>query len=229
MSSGYAVGMFGRMRGARYEDPAAGYVEEPAGRLARDPVAGYGRGGGRFGSRMRGGFAGAGTAATVDDPRYRRAGAGAGMGAGLSMRDRIALRTGSLRDLDVTPPAIIAQWQHQPAFDSDRRVIGVVDNVFVDDTTGRPTWAAIFEPNLGRTFVPLRGMRETRRGLEFAYPAELVWNAPDRGSEMHLHPGADQKLRDYYGLEPLGAAGGLRAGAPVRYGRSRRPGRLGLR
>jgi hypothetical protein len=97
---------------------------------------------------------------------------------------------------------MFAEWRYCDAYDSRRRLLGVVDNVFADDYTGEPTWVAIVAPSLGRTFAPLAGMKVTRKGLRFAFDEHTIWNAPAVGSELHLSLGEDQGLRDYYGLGP---------------------------
>ncbi|GGQ26385.1 PRC-barrel domain-containing protein [Streptomyces roseolilacinus] len=87
------------------------------------------------------------------------------------------------------------------AFDRDGHRIGTVDEVYLDDATGVPEWAAVRTGLFGRdAFVPLGPSELTDAGLRVPYEKALVKDAPDFGVGRHLSPEQELQLYLHYGL-----------------------------
>lgn len=88
------------------------------------------------------------------------------------------------------------------AFDSDGTKIGTVDEVYLDDATGLPEWAAVRTGLFGRdAFVPLEPSEFVDGTLYVPYRRSLIRNAPDFGVGRHLSPEQELQLYHHYGLE----------------------------
>lgn len=102
-----------------------------------------------------------------------------------------------------------AHWQGHDAYDSSgQHVLGTLDNVFVDDTTGVPTWASIAYGTgvTDRSFVPMAGVRAINNEPIFAFDMEKIHAAPKAtqpSTEAHLSPDDQAALRVHYGLDHL--------------------------
>ncbi|MFV2119297.1 PRC-barrel domain-containing protein [Streptomyces sp. Act-28] len=87
------------------------------------------------------------------------------------------------------------------AFDRAGRRIGTVDEVYLDDATGAPEWAAVRTGLFGRdAFVPLGPGELLDDGLHVPYEKALVRDAPDLGVGRHLSPEQELRLYRHYGL-----------------------------
>lgn len=96
------------------------------------------------------------------------------------------------------------------AIDRDGRKIGTVDEVYLDDATGVPEWAAVRTGFFSRdAFVPLEPSEVVEGVLRVPYGRALVREAPDFGVGRHLSPEQELRLYHHYGLDVPGA------GAPV--------------
>ena len=88
---------------------------------------------------------------------------------------------------DIDPRNLIGR----KAFDRHGTRIGTIDEVYLDDATGEPEWAAIRTGLFSRdAFVPLE-------------PSEraLIKDAPDFGVGRHLSPEQELQLYHHYGLD----------------------------
>lgn len=109
------------------------------------------------------------------------------------------------------------------AYDRTGEKIGSVEQVYLDDRTGRPEWVTVKTGLFGmkQSFVPLAGARRQQDELHVTATKEAVKDAPRVDADQHLEPGEEQELYTHYGLtRPSGtprsapAAGGRdRAGA----------------
>ncbi|WP_414169861.1 PRC-barrel domain-containing protein [Streptoverticillium reticulum] len=98
---------------------------------------------------------------------------------------------------DVDPRSLIGR----KAFDRDGMRIGTVDEVYLDDATGEPEWAAVRTGLFSRdALVPLRPSRADGEGLHVPYERALIRNAPDIGAGRHLSPEQELRLYRHYGL-----------------------------
>ncbi|WP_431985084.1 PRC-barrel domain-containing protein [Streptomyces qinglanensis] len=92
------------------------------------------------------------------------------------------------------------------AFDRAGAKIGTVDEVYLDDATGDPEWAALRTGLFSRdAFVPLGPSDLDERGLRVPFERTLIKNAPDFGVGRHLSPQQELELYRHYGLDvPVG-------------------------
>jgi uncharacterized protein (TIGR02271 family) len=94
------------------------------------------------------------------------------------------------------------------AVDRSGDKIGTVDEVYLDDATGEPEWAAVRTGIFGRdAFVPLATSQFVSEELRVPYDKSQVKDAPDFGAGQHLSPAQELQLYRYYGLDVPGDAG----------------------
>ncbi|MGY1456380.1 PRC-barrel domain-containing protein [Streptomyces sp. SS8] len=92
------------------------------------------------------------------------------------------------------------------AFDSTGQKIGTVDEVYLDDATGVPEWAAVRTGFFSRdAFVPLEPSEVADGALKVPFERSLVKEAPDFGVGRHLSPEQELQLYRHYGLGAPGA------------------------
>ncbi|MER5256974.1 MULTISPECIES: PRC and DUF2382 domain-containing protein [unclassified Streptomyces] len=94
------------------------------------------------------------------------------------------------------------------AYDRTGEKIGSVEQVYLDDRTGRPEWVTVKTGLFGmkQSFVPLSGARRQEDQLHVAATKEAVKEAPRVDADQHLEPGQEQDLYTHYGLtRPDGA------------------------
>ncbi|MEZ0069710.1 uncharacterized protein (TIGR02271 family) [Streptacidiphilus sp. MAP12-20] len=88
------------------------------------------------------------------------------------------------------------------AVDKHGEKIGTVDEVYLDDATGEPEWAAVRTGLFGRdAFVPLTTSEFVSDELRVPYEKSQVKDSPDFGVGQHLSPAQELQLYRYYGLE----------------------------
>ncbi|WP_084718947.1 PRC-barrel domain-containing protein, partial [Streptacidiphilus carbonis] len=91
------------------------------------------------------------------------------------------------------------------AVDRNGDKIGTVDEVYLDDATGSPEWAAVRTGLFGRdAFVPLATSEFVSDELRIPYDKSQVKDSPDFGVGQHLSPEQELQLYRYYGLEVPG-------------------------
>lgn len=103
------------------------------------------------------------------------------------------------------------------AYDRTGEKIGSVEQVYLDDRSGRPEWVTVKTGFFGmkQSFVPLSGARRQDDQLHVATTKEAVKEAPRVDADQHLEPGQEHELYDHYGLARPTAAGAA-GGAPPR-------------
>ncbi|WP_431784631.1 PRC-barrel domain-containing protein [Streptomyces chumphonensis] len=111
---------------------------------------------------------------------------------------------------DIDPRSLIGR----KAFDRDGSKIGVVDEVYLDDATGEPEWAAVRTGLFGRdAFVPLRPSEVVEEELRVPFTRTVIKDAPDFGVGRHLSPEQELQLYHHYGLDiPAAGEPGTAAG-----------------
>jgi sporulation protein YlmC with PRC-barrel domain len=88
------------------------------------------------------------------------------------------------------------------AFDSNGTKIGTVDEVYLDDATGTPEWAAVRTGLFSRdAFVPLEPSVFEDDVLRVPYERSLIKESPDFGVGRHLSPEQELQLYRHYGLD----------------------------
>ncbi|NUK88433.1 PRC-barrel domain-containing protein [Streptomyces lunaelactis] len=99
---------------------------------------------------------------------------------------------------DIDPRSLIGR----KAFDRNGTKIGTVDEVYLDDATGVPEWAAVRTGLFSRdAFVPLEPSEVVNDTLHVPYERSLIKDAPDFGVGRHLSPEQELQLYHHYGLE----------------------------
>jgi hypothetical protein len=88
------------------------------------------------------------------------------------------------------------------AFDRNGTKLGTVDEVYLDDATGVPEWAAIRTGLFTRdAFVPLAPSELVEGCLHVPFDRTLIKDAPDFGVGRHLSPEQELQLYHHYGLD----------------------------
>ncbi|MER0449849.1 PRC and DUF2382 domain-containing protein [Streptomyces sp. Edi4] len=105
------------------------------------------------------------------------------------------------------------------AYDPEGEKIGGVEQVYLDDASGRPEWVTVKTGLFGtkESFVPLAGARRDGEALHVAYAKSMVKDAPRLDAEEHLDADAERELYRHYGVDgagtrtpgPGGAAGSV--------------------
>lgn len=99
---------------------------------------------------------------------------------------------------DIDPRSLIGR----KAFDRNGVKIGTVDEVYLDDATGEPEWAAVRTGLFARdAFVPLEPSEVVGNELRIPYAKALIKDAPDFGVGRHLSPAQELQLYRHYGLD----------------------------
>lgn len=110
------------------------------------------------------------------------------------------------------------------AYDQTGEKIGSVEQVYLDDRTGRPEWVTVKTGLFGmkQSFVPLAGARRQQDELHIAATKETVKDAPRVDADQHLEPGEEHELYAHYGLaRPDATTRGTAGTAPMAGGRDR--------
>ncbi|GJF22022.1 PRC-barrel domain-containing protein [Streptomyces flaveolus] len=103
---------------------------------------------------------------------------------------------------DIDPRNLIGR----KAFDRNGTRIGTVDEVYLDDATGVPEWAAIRTGLFSRdAFVPLEPSELVDGALRVPFDRSLIKEAPDFGVGRHLSPEQELQLYHHYGLDVAAA------------------------
>lgn len=115
---------------------------------------------------------------------------------------------------DIDPRSLIGRR----AVDRDGTKIGTVDEVYLDDATGSPEWAAVRTGFFTRdAFVPLEPSELVGEALRVPYKKSLIRDAPDFGVGRHLSPEQELQLYHHYGMdvptEPPGSPASPRSGS----------------
>jgi sporulation protein YlmC with PRC-barrel domain len=99
---------------------------------------------------------------------------------------------------DIDPRSLIGR----KAFDRNGTKIGTVDEVYLDDATGAPEWAAVRTGLFSRdAFVPLAPSEVVNEALRVPFDRSVIRQAPDFGVGRHLSPEQELQLYHHYGLD----------------------------
>ncbi|MET9322713.1 PRC-barrel domain-containing protein [Streptomyces sp. NPDC003038] len=99
---------------------------------------------------------------------------------------------------DIDPRSLIGR----KAFDRNGTKIGTIDEVYLDDATGVPEWAAVRTGLFSRdAFVPLEPSELVGDTLRVPFERSLIKDAPDFGVGRHLSPEQELQLYHHYGLD----------------------------
>ncbi|TRW47045.1 DUF2382 domain-containing protein [Georgenia yuyongxinii] len=81
--------------------------------------------------------------------------------------------------------------------------IGSIEQLFLDDVTGEPTWVTVKTGLFGtsESFVPLDRATVSDNDLRVPYDKAMVKDAPRVDTDQHLTPQEEEDLYRYYGLD----------------------------
>ncbi len=87
---------------------------------------------------------------------------------------------------------------------SDGHILGPLGRLYVDDSSGRPTWVTVTTGEQGNreSFVPLDGSTAHGGDVRVAYPRESVRSSPAMSQDGHLSAPEEKHLLRHYGLLP---------------------------
>ena len=88
------------------------------------------------------------------------------------------------------------------AFDAKGEKLGKINNLFVDDKTGQPTFIEVNHGLFGMSssLVPLRGHRLNGDELKLAFDKDLIKDAPDIDFENQLTAADQETIYEHYHL-----------------------------
>lgn len=88
------------------------------------------------------------------------------------------------------------------AFDAQGEKLGKINNLFVDDKTGQPTFIEVNHGLFGMSssLVPLRGHRLNGDELKLAFDKDLIKDAPDIDFENQLTAADQETIYEHYHL-----------------------------
>jgi uncharacterized protein (TIGR02271 family) len=103
--------------------------------------------------------------------------------------------------MDESPIGRVADLRGTPVFDRDGDKIASVDDVFLDDDSGKPEWLALRAGlmSTGRVLVPVQGATVETGEIHVPYAAEHVKGSPTINSD-EISEETEQELYAYYGL-----------------------------
>ena len=89
------------------------------------------------------------------------------------------------------------------AYDKDGEKLGDVNEVFVDDQSGQPTFVEVNHGLFGMnsSLVPLRGHDFSGDDLKLGFSKDRIKDAPDFDSDKPLTPEAQSDIFKHYGLD----------------------------
>lgn len=89
------------------------------------------------------------------------------------------------------------------AYDNNGEKLGDVNEVFVDDQSGQPTFVEVNHGLFGMnsSLVPLRGHDFSGDDLKLGFSKDRIKDAPDFDSDKPLTPEAQSDIFKHYGLE----------------------------
>ncbi len=99
------------------------------------------------------------------------------------------------------PDADPAQLVGASVTSVDGEDVGRIDQVFLDDGSGRPRWITVRTGmlGLGHRFVPLEGADPDGAGLRVPYSKDTIKHAPDVGIDAgHLSSEDERRLTAHY-------------------------------
>jgi sporulation protein YlmC with PRC-barrel domain len=109
-------------------------------------------------------------------------------------------------DLDDVP-----NWRGRDVIDRNGHAVGVITDLYVDDATGRPEWAAVKTGLFSHrvTFVPLSQAASHGLRVQVPYAQRQIHDAPNIDPDGQLSADEEASLYQHYGLDysQAGASG----------------------
>lgn len=88
------------------------------------------------------------------------------------------------------------------AYDADGDKVGKVEQVFLDDNSGEPTFLTVNTGLFGakESFVPAKDARQDGDRVVLPYQKDVIKDAPKVDADQHLSPAEEEELYRYYEL-----------------------------
>jgi uncharacterized protein (TIGR02271 family) len=96
----------------------------------------------------------------------------------------------------------VASYRGTTMIDKDGDKVGTVQEIYLDDYTGKPEWALVNTGLFGSksTFVPLQGASGADEGLRVAWDKQTIKDAPNLDVDQHLSEDEERTLYQHYQL-----------------------------
>jgi uncharacterized protein (TIGR02271 family) len=119
----------------------------------------------------------------------------------------------------------IYSWRGRDVIGSDGEKIGKLNEVYLDQQTGKPEWALVNTGLFGTksNFVPLAGASPSGEDVQVRFTKDQVKDAPGVSADGELSQDEEARLYEHYGLDysesrsdtglPEGGRGGRRRGS----------------
>lgn len=100
------------------------------------------------------------------------------------------------------------------AYDNNGDKLGDVNEVFVDDASGQPTFVDVNHGllGMGNSLVPLRGHSVDGDSLTLGFAKDRIKNAPDFDSDKPLTPQQQTEIYEHYGISDAADVQGYTGG-----------------
>jgi uncharacterized protein (TIGR02271 family) len=97
----------------------------------------------------------------------------------------------------------ITEWRGRDVMDRDGDKIGKLEEIYLDDETGKPEWALVKTGMFGGrgSFVPLAEARQHDEAITVPYEKGQVKDAPNIDGDERLSQQEEAELYRFYGLE----------------------------
>lgn len=103
----------------------------------------------------------------------------------------------------------IDDLQRADVIDSNGDKVGGVGQVYLDDSTGEPSFVTVKTGFFGtnESFVPLRGAEVSGDEVRVPYTKDVIKDAPNISEDGHLEPDQEDEIHRYYAAADSGVAG----------------------
>ena len=97
----------------------------------------------------------------------------------------------------------ITEFRGRDVMDRDGDKIGKLEEIYLDDQTGKPEWALVKTGMFGGrgSFVPLADAQPDGEALTVPYPKDQVKDAPNIDGDQRLSQQEEAELYRFYGLD----------------------------
>ena len=97
----------------------------------------------------------------------------------------------------------VVDWKGQKLVSQDGDKIGTIDEVYVDEQTGKPEWLAVSTGLFGSrvSFVPLAEAQRDGDDIRVPYAKDQVKDSPNADADGALSQDEESRLYRHYGLD----------------------------
>jgi uncharacterized protein (TIGR02271 family) len=123
----------------------------------------------------------------------------------------------------------VADWKGEKVVGNDEQKLGTIDEIYMDEETGKPEWLAVKTGMFGTkvTFIPLAEATQHDDHIHVPFDKDLVKGAPNAEADGALSQEEEQALYAHYGYDysENRSDSGLPAGGNGKDGRTGNDGR----